>query len=363
MVDCPVCGTETDPSGARCPTCHLATSLFEAVKEAAGPEEQKTEYARTIAEILSAVGPENVTAPQTSSVSESARAILHQPARFPSPSSVAVADSAHPSAPSGPKGAAPLPELPALAPGSSVAQAQRQIEELIQIGRRVGLDLTSFEPHVSAAMTASEAADLEPLRRDLFVQVAAALTEDYEVQMGRRNELAALVPTPTVDTELASGRSALSVGDLAGAQRRLRQVAARLGELEEEWATSQILVAEAELILRALDQLGVDPGSARSALDEGRRLARSGDTPSAERALAGANRVLWEILAPPLAKELAGIRDRVREGSQEGRPIEPVVRELRQMAALIRRRNFGAAISSYERLREAVGALGAAASP
>jgi len=354
MVECPVCGEDNPPEAANCRSCHLATDLFEPVREAAGPEPASSNYSRAIAEILAEVGPEPEATEKSPSQAGPAPVPTSQ-ARFPALGAVAATPT---TATRGPA----LPPLPALSPGSGVSLVQRQVEELLQLGRREGLDLKDADQRMQSALKSENRIELDELRRSLFVQVAASIAEDLEIQTGRRNELAALVPTATVDSELGSGRTAFATGDLSGAVRRLRQASDGLSALEERWATCQILTAEADLMVETLRELGQDPGPALGPLSEGRRLARAGDSAHAERVLSGANRALWGLLVPHLTRNLQGIRAQLhgRTGTEE--EIEPVIRELRQLAALIRRRNFGAAVTTYRRLRTAASALSPPAS-
>lgn len=131
--------------------------------------------------------------------------------------------------------------------------------------------------------------------------------------------------------------------------------------LGDRWATCQILTMEADLMVETLRELGQDPGPALGPLSEGRRLARAGDSDRAEHVLAGANRVLWGLLVPQLNGSLQAIRAQLHGRASSDQEIEPVIRELRQLAALIRRRNFGAAVTTYRRLRAATSALSAPA--
>jgi hypothetical protein len=354
MVQCPVCGDDNPPEASNCKSCQLATSLFEPVREAAGSTADDSDYARAIAEILAVVGPEPEPSDSPSSETGAGTMITAQ-GRFPSLSSARAASVT-------PGPAAGLPALPVLAPGLGPSLVQHEIEELVQIGRREGLDLTDSDRRLSAALKEENAAALDELRRSLFVQVAASVVEDLEIQSGRRNELAPLVPTASIDAELGNARTAFATGDLGGTVRRLRQASDGLSVLEDRWATCQILSTEADLMIETLRELGEDPGPALGPLSEGRRLARAGDTDKAEHVLAGANRALWEVLVPQLNASLQVIRTQLHGRASTDQEIEPVVRELRQMAALIRRRNFGAAVTAYRRLRTAAAALSPAAS-
>jgi hypothetical protein len=354
MVQCPVCGAENPPEASNCKSCQLATTLFEPVREAAEAAPDDSDYARAIAEILAGVGPESE---ETGSAASDTgyMAMLTAQARFPSLSEpkAPVASAAR---------ELTVPSLPGLPPGSGLSLVQHQVEELLQIGRREGLDLKEADARMLSALQAKNLAGLDELRRGLFVQVAGSVAEDLEIQTARRNELAPLVATASIDTELAGGRAAFGAGDLAGAVRRLRQASDGLSALEDRWATCQILTTEADLMIETLRELGQDPGPALGPLAEGRRLARAGDSDRAERVLAGANRALWGLLVPQLSASLLAIRNQLHGRPSTDQEIEPVIRELRQLAALIRRRNFGAAVTTYRRLRTAASALSAPAS-
>lgn len=354
MVSCPVCGDENPPEALNCKSCQLATSLFEPVREAAGPSGGGSADTRAIAEILASVGaePEELDLPSGNAGS---MLNLTVQARFP-----ALPRGAGPSVPR--SVTSPLPVLPMLLPGSGLPLVQRQVEELLQVGRREGLDLTETDQRMVSALNAEDRAALDDVRRFLFVQVAASVAEDLEIQSARRNELAALVPTGSIDAELASGRTSFATGDLSGAVRRARQASDGLSALEERWATCQILTAEADLMVETIRELGEDPGPALGPLSEGRRLARAGASDRAERMLAGANQALWGLLVPGLTASLQGIRQKLHGHPATSLEIAPVIRELRQLGALIRRRNFGAAVTTYRRLRTAAAKLSAATS-
>jgi hypothetical protein len=349
MVQCPVCGEDNPPEASNCKSCQLAVSLFEPVREAAGSTADDSDYALAIAQILAAVGPEPVASGSETQESGSATLLTTQ-ARFPSLGAAHRPPSEAPRSPG-------LPSLPVLPAGSGLSLVQRQVEDLFQVGRREGLDLKEADQTMLAALRAEDLAALDELRRSLFVQVAAAVAEDLEIQSARRNELASLVPTPTIDAELGSARTAFATGDLSGVVRRLRQAADGLSALEDRWATCQILTAEADLMVETVRELGQDPAPALGPLTEGRRLAHAGDADRAEKVLAGANRVLWGLLVPQLNESLQEIRAQLQGRATTDAQIEPVIHELRQLAALIRRRNFGAAVTAYRRLRTAASAL------
>lgn len=304
MAQCPVCGAENPPEASNCLSCQLATTLFEPVREAAGSTTDDSDYARAIAEILAVVGPGTEDSTAGSSESNYVATLTAQP-RFPAlsePKAPAVATARD----------LTVPRLPTLPPGSGLALVQRQVEDLVQVGRREGLDLKDADERMFRALKDENLPGLDEVRRALFVRVAGSVVEDLEVQTARRNELAPLVTTATIDTELGSARSAFTTGDLSGTVRRLRQAADGLSALEERWATSQILTAEADLMIETLRELGRDPGPALGPLAEGRRLARAGDSDRAEHVLAGANRALWGLLVPQLNESLQAIRTQLQ---------------------------------------------------
>ena len=343
-MDCPVCGAQNPPEASNCESCQLSTSLFSAVREAAGNEPADSDYAKAIAEILAVVGPE---APGVGSEARSG-AVLTTQSRFPALAEASRGRAAPISKPT-------LPSLPMLPAGSGISLLHQQVEDLLRLGRREGLELADADTRMIEALRVEDAFQLDELRRSLFVQVAGAVAEDLEVQTARRNELAPLIPTPMVDQDLSASQGAFSTGDLTGTVRGLRQVADGLSSLEEQWATCQVLTAEADLMIETLRDLGQDPGPAAGPLAEGRRLARHGDSDRAEHVLAGANRALWELLAPQLTHSLKGILVQLQGRAGSGQDIAPEVHELRQISALIRRRNFGAAVAAYRRLVQAAG--------
>lgn len=339
MSKCPACGFENPEEATQCGRCQLATSLFPSVREAAGAPDAPPSYLRAIGDILAAVdGPE---APAEATASPP---VLSAAARFLSmPAAVAgPAPAAEPGAPLG---------LPALPPAGDVPLLMRQVNDYLQLARRQGLDLAEFGVRAREAVLVQDRATLEVLSRDLFVHLAASLTEEYESVLGRRHELAGLVATTTPDVELESARASLAMGDLAGVQRRLRHIEQELSDLEDQWATVQILVTECDLIAQTIRDLGGDPTPALGPLVEGRRLARAGERQAAEPVLARATLALWSVLDPILLPELARVKEAILRRRSEGGDATDSVTYLRQLAQDLRHRNFGAAIGSFRKLR------------
>ncbi len=348
MIACPACGLEIPGDSAECARCHLGRSLFDAVREASGDSpDPDPAYVRTIGEILTQLGDDPLLAPEPS------EGRLAYPHRFPSPALGRPKPSFLDQPPPPPQ---PLGTLPALPPAGDVPLLLRQVNDLLQLGRRQGLDLTPYTERTREALAAQDRPTLEALVRDLFVLLAASLTEQYDGAIARRTELAGLIPTASPDVELEGCRASLALGDLAGAQRRLRHVEESLADLEEQWATVQILVAEAELIATAVRELGGDPGPALGPLLEGQRRAREGDRAGAEPVLARSTLALWSILNPLLRRDLDRLREDLLGRRGRGEDVETATRMLRQLAGDLSHRNFGAAVLTFRLLRSTLGA-------
>ena len=339
MIRCPACGFESPDDATQCARCQLATNLFEAVREAAGGPDAPPSYLRAIGDILASVDGPTESAPEPPSA-----AALSTPARFLSMPPVATAAAA--------VGPAPPLGLPALPPAGDVPVLMRQVNDYLQLARRQGIDLTDFGHRAREAVLSQDRETLEVLSRDLFVHLAASLTEEYEGVLARRHELAGLVATTSPDVELESCRASLAMGDLAGVQRRLHHIEQELTDLEDQWATVQILVTECDLIVQTTRELGGDPAPALGPLVEGRRLAREGDRTAAEPVLARATLALWTVLDPILLRELARLKDGILQRRAAGEDTTAAVAHLRQLAADLRNRNFGAAIAAFRQLRQ-----------
>jgi hypothetical protein len=349
MAACPACGSEVGEAVAECPRCHLGTGLFEAVRDAAGahPSPDPT-YLRTIGELLATV---DLDAPAASTPVAPA-GLLSRPARFPAmPAASSSAVAAPPAMGREAPPVAPLRDLPALPPAASSSELRRRIEEYFQLGRRLGLDFTDFESRSESAALVDDVRSLEVLGREMFVHVASAIAEEYEGVLARRNELAQLVPTASADVELDAIRRAIAIGDMNGAQRRLVHVRDELGRIEEEWEVGRILVTECDLLAQTVRDLGGDPTTALGPLEEGRRYFGKGRRADAERMLARAAVALWTLLQPRFFEDLRRIRDRMVELRSSGADVNPAVKELREVAAELRQRNFVGTVIAYRRLR------------
>ncbi len=346
MPGCPACGSEVAPGASECPRCHLAVHLFEAVREAVGVPESDPTYGAEVRELLKAVDPEG--GPDAPKGSTSPGRIAY-PARFPAPS---PPSSAYPEGP-GPRSLESLPALPAL-PGGGVAGLRRQLDAYLHLARRLGLDLTPLDERVKEAVGVDDARALEALLRELFVRLAAVLSEAYEEVVGLRGGLSAVVAVPAVDGELEEARASLARGDLEGVDRQLRAARQSLSALEEEWETVQILVTECDLLAATVRELGGDPGPALGPLDEGRRLARAGKRAEAEPVLAHAALALWAILNPLFGREMRRVKEALLARRASGADVAPAIGQLRVLAQELSRRNFGAAVLSYRWLRDFV---------
>lgn len=348
MATCPACDIDVVGEGGECPRCHLAASLFPAIREAAGSAaDTDPAYLRTIGELLATVEFEKPSPP----LLEPVQGLLSPPVRR-----TRLPVETKPLSPS--RTARPLEpvvDLPAVPPSEDeLPAAKRRLEEYFQLGRRLGLDFTDFRSRASSAALVNDFDSLEILLREMFVHLSSSVVEEYESLLARRNELAQLLPTSSADVELISVRRAIGVGDLSGAQRRLTHVRDELSANEEEWQVGRILVAEGEMMVAAIRELGGDAAPAAGPLEEGRRLFADGHRVDAERVLARAAVALWTLLQPRLLADLHRLRDRMVEERSAGLDIEPAVRELRGVSIELRKRNFVGTIVSYRRLKSTV---------
>jgi hypothetical protein len=338
---CPACGSENPEDGRACVRCGLSVDLFGPVREAAGLPDSDPQFAHAVQEILAAVG--DATAPDAGGDGRGA---------FPS-------FRPYPTPVSGPSPGSPrsIDSLPTLPPAHGVEIARRQVEEYLQIARRQGIDTGDFTLRARDAVATSDAGSFEVLGRELFIHIAGAFTEQFEALVARRNALSTFAPTSGPDVEFESCRAALALGDLGGAQRRLRRLDDTLGRLEEEWATVQVLAGQAELLAETIRELGGDPTPALGPLAEGRRLAKAGDVAAAEPVLARAGLALWSLLEPSFLAEIARQKTALTAARAAGQDVGPALAEMREIAPALRRRSFVSVVGSYRRLRELTGPL------
>ncbi len=349
MVGCPACGHEVEhaDAAARCPHCHLSTGLFQAVREAAGDgHAPDPAYLRTIAELLASVELDRPAGPAP----PAAQGLLSRPGRFPSLPAVPPATTPSRDVPP----IEPLSDLPALPAAGTVPVLKKRIEEYFGIGRRLGLDFTDFEARAGSAALVDDLPSLEVLSREMFVHLASAVVEEYESVLARRNELASLVGTPSVDVVLTAIRQSIAVGDLGGAQRRLVSARDELGRLEEEWEVGRILVTECDLLARTIRDLGGAPEPALGPLEEGRRALGQGRRDEGERLLARTAVALWAILEPRFFEELRKMRDRMVDLRAGGADVGPALAELQHIATELRTRNFVGTVTAYSRFKAAL---------
>jgi hypothetical protein len=343
MGACPACASEVPAGATDCPTCRLSVDLFGVVREAAGPEGRKDPvFMQTVGELLRSV--DLTSAPTTSDDDEPPRLLdrggtrrrlgapADRPARSPDP-------------------VAPLDALPALPPRAEAEALRRRFEEYSQLGRRIGVDLGDLAARAGPAALVADETTLDTIVREMFVRLASTVAEEYERTLGRRNELAQLVPTTSADVEFGAIRGALSVGDLAGAFRRLDHVREELSRIEEDWATGRILATECDLLSETLRELGGDPGPALGPLQEGRKFLGAGRREAAERMLARSAIALWSLLKPRFMEELKRLRDRILEARSAGLDIAPAISELRTITIELKARNFVGTIAAYRHLK------------
>jgi len=345
MLTCPACGQELDADAPQCSRCHLPGSLFAAVRDAAGSSpDPDAAYLRTIGEILSTVESE----PPAPVPDAPTRGLLGRSGRFPALPAAQLQPIGDFRSPTPIPELKDLPELPA---GAPFAEVRRRLDEYFLLGRRLGLDFTDFEARYGAARLSDDLESLNVLLREMFVHIASVLAEEYESALGRRNELAQLVPTRSADVEFEAIRRAITTGDLAGAQRRLVHVRDELSRVEEQWEVGRILVTECDLLAETLRELGGDPTPAMGPLDEGRRYVQQGRRKEAEHLLARAAMALWAFLEPKFLDDLKRLRDRMIEVRASGGEVGPALRAFRDVASELKQRNYGGTILAYRQLR------------
>jgi hypothetical protein len=352
-VDCPACGLSNEETVVECSRCHLAVGLFPSVRESVGATGSDPNYVRIVNEMLDAVD-DGASSDAPGAWTGLVQGRLLQPNRFPA----IGAPEAREAGTRKPLDA--LPSLPALPAGAGFELYRHQVDDYLQLGRRQGIDFTEFSDRAKRAILVQDRESVEALSRELFVFLAASIAEEYDAVCAKRNELAALVPTATPDAELDGCKSSLLMGDLAGAQRRLRRVSESLSDLEDHWATVQILLTEADLLAETIRELGGDPTPALGPLNEGRRLARDGRREEAEPILARATFALWSVLTPLFSRELARTREMLLKCRAEGGDVAVPVATIRELAQHLRQRNFATGVLSFRRLRDSVEALGVA---
>jgi hypothetical protein len=345
MVACPACGAEAPDGATECSGCHLSVGLFSAVREAAGPAGRDDPvFLRTIGELIQSIDlstpapeppPTGVVLDRTGRFPglRSGEPLRERPTREPAP-------------------LRPLEGLPALPAASAGSELRRRAEEYLLAGRRLNLDLTGLAERVRAAELASDETSLDATVREIFVHLTSVLAEQYEVELARRNELSQFAPTPSADVELDALRHAMTVGDVSGALRRLLHVRDELGRLEAQWATGRVLLAECDLMVETIRDLGGDPAPALGPLAEGRKSLGTAHREAAERMLARSAFALWAVLEPRFLEELRRLRDRLVEMRGAGGEIRPALADLRTIAEELRRRNFVGMIDAYRRLRQ-----------
>lgn len=348
MPYCPICGSETGEQAPECPTCHLDVALFTPVRDAALlSRDSDPVYYRTIAELLRSVdlfGP----APEIAEPTPVARPSPAAPPAASAPS-LAPARSA-----GGPAGVALLsmPSVPELPTGAALRSRAHEYEVL---GRSLSADLSAPAARVAAALDTDDEPALSEAVREMYLRLSSALVVAYDHAGARRAELAARVPTSSLDTQLSSVRTAMEAADLTGAARHLARATEELAHLEEGWATQRILRAECDLLVETIRELGGDPAPAIGPLEEARRQAEANQPEQSELLLAQTTYALWVVLEPRFTEELKRLRDRLVELRHAGADVGPPLAQLRSVAVEIRRRNFGGTITAYRQLREMVG--------
>jgi hypothetical protein len=349
VPECPLCGATTPETAPNCPTCGLAASLFGPLREELSEEDppSPSEGARVFPEVLALVRELGGSAASVPGPAAVARAARFPAARSPR----AGARTVPPTVPS--------VERPAILAADRERSLLREVEELQQLARRLGADISPLELPLADALRDHDLPALEELRRGLFVRNAAVLAEGLDRAMARRHELAAFTAVPHVDAGIEEVQRAFGRGDLPGAFRRLQRAVAELELREEEWTQVKVLSVEADLLVETISDLGGDPTPALAPLAASRRWARDGDIARVERSLARTILALWRLASPLLVAELRSVRGALAAADPSDGDLTTARAALQEMADALARRNFSDAILAYRAALEAVDRLGA----
>lgn len=341
MPVCPACEAENLPDSTACRRCGLVVELFEPIRAAIGLPKGDPRYEAQVRELIEALG--DLANP--GATPDTLDAEIATPARFPS-----IAPPMGVTEPGGSSlGLRELPK-PSVPPDSGDLTGLRQrIDELLRLARRTGLEEGAWAERAREVSALEDASAVQRFASEMFVRVAASLTETYTTLLARRDELTKAIPTEAIDARIADGRAALEAGDLAETERCLREVSAALDRDEEAWGPTEVLLNGAEDLVGAIRDFGGDPAAALGPIEEGRRLVRRLEREAAEALLARGTLGLWTILNPLLEQDLAHRIDEVRARKEAGADVDPVLTDLREFARLVKQRNFSAAVAFYRR--------------
>jgi hypothetical protein len=336
MSPCPACGAQPPSGTAACPACGLAAELFEPIHLAAGGSPSEERYAEDVRELIDALG-ELAAPPPIPPPGERADPPPIRPDAGPAPARSSLALSE-------------LPQRPA-EPVELAARRHRN-QEYLDLADRLGLEVTEMTAEAKRLVLVDDPDGLDRLGRELFVRVAERLTVHYEGLLERREELARMVPTESLDRELALARTRLAEGALTAAEGPLQAADRALEHVEEEWGPVEVLIENARALAEGVRSLGADPSPALGPLSEGERLARAGERRRAESVLAAGNLALWTLLHPLVRADLAERVRRIRTLEAEGAAVGPALAEMQEFGTQLRAKNFTAALAAYRRAGE-----------
>jgi hypothetical protein len=342
MPVCPACDADNLPGSPACRKCGLSTELFEPIRSAVGLPRGSPQYEAQVRALIEAMGDLAVAPP----ASDEAR--ITPTGRFPTTSEG-----------SGVVPGLSIHDLPKRAPSTGgTAELRGEIAALRRLDLGWGAEEPGADERARSIVERNDPGELDRFAGELFVRVAARLTDRYGAELGRRAELAQFLPVPEVDALLAEARAALAGGRLDLADQRLRTAAEALERLEEEWGTTEVLLKAALDLEATIRELGGDPAAAMGPVEEARRRIRALDRTGAEPLLAHSTVGLWTILNPLLEKDLARRIEEVRLHQAAGTNVEAVVADLKEFASQVKQSNFSAAVAFYRRGVDRLSALG-----
>lgn len=328
MVECPVCGEAVPPEGTACEVCGLPAELFEPLKPVAavpsGPPPDLHGGRMLPAEVEVKAPPPPAETPLTAvpSVQSSSPAAAN-----PAPSAETQAERVAPQQEGGPT------------------------DEVLLVGRSLGLDLTPFEIELENSPSGGTSVEQSKAHRALTRAVVDGLLERYRQICQRRDALSSRSGTERVDVELIGYRKALREGHVVRADEHRQEAERGLETLEATWDRIHAEIAETNKMVRALRELGgIAPSVLRQITDSFRLPGRADPVPI-EQQILRANSILWHLLVPRISHDLARSRAMLLRANVSPANADLIRSEIERLSEDIRTRNIGGALETSKWLR------------
>ena len=329
MVECPVCGEAVQPEGTACEVCGLPAELFEPLKPApaapSGPPPDPHGGQTLPAEVEVKASPPPAETPPT--------AVLPVESRSPAATN-------------------PAPAAETLAERvASHEQKRGPADEVLLVGRSLGLDLTPFEIELESSPSGGTSVEQSKAHRALTRAVVDGLLERYRQICQRRDALSSRSGTERVDVELIGYRKALREGHVVRADEHRQEAERGLDTLEATWDRIHAEIAETNKMVRALRELGgIAPSVLRQITDSFRLPGRADPVPI-EQQILRANSILWHLLVPRISHDLARSRAMLHRANVSPANADLIRSEIERLSEDIRTRNIGGALETSKWLR------------